>query len=135
MRVTVNVDAKKILQDKGLGSSNKVQKYLASEVVRLSEPYTPRQQGVLANSATIAADGSEIVYPGPYAHYQWEGEILGPNYTNGERFWSGNAPKKPTGRPLTYNGAPMRGKKWTLRMLADKRHEIEKNVENYIERG
>lgn len=124
MKVTVSIDAKKILQSRGLGSSDKVQKHLASEIVRLSDPYTPMQQGALKNSATIAADGSEIVYPGPYAHYQWYGEVM-----------AGRAPKEYTGKKLTYNGAPMRGKRWVERMIIDKRRELENSVENYIKRG
>lgn len=124
MRVTVKIDADKILQSRGLGRSDGARKHLASEIVRLSDPYTPMQQGILKNSAQIAADGSEIVYPGPYAHYQWYGEVM-----------AGLAPKHYTGRPLTYNGAPMRGKRWVERMLIDKRRELEDSVETYIKRG
>ena len=123
MRVTVNIDAKKILASRGLGSSTKVQKYLASEVKRISEPYVPMQQGDLVD-AQIAADGSQIVYTQPYAHYQYYGKVM-----------AGRAPKKYTGDDLTYHGAPMRGARWTERMLADKKHEIEKNVETFIDRG
>lgn len=135
MRVKVTFNANKILASRGLGSSKKAQKYLASEVKRLSDPYTPFQQGILQNTATIAADGSQIVYTPPYAHYQWEGIVRGPNYTNGVIFWSGKAPKQPTGEKLTYNGGPMRGPRWTERMLADKRKEIENNLEVFIKRG
>ena len=120
MNVKVNIDVNKILASRGLGPSKKVQKYLASEVKRLSDPYTPKQQGDL-QKAKIASDGSEIVYPGPYAHYQYYGEAM-----------EGRPPKHYTGKPLTYNGAPMRGKRWTERMLADKRNEIINNVEKYI---
>lgn len=135
MKIKVEFDAKQILADRGLGASKKVQKYLASEVKRLSDKYTPMQQGALQDQAQIASDGSQIVYTAPYAHYQWYGEVYGPNYTNGERFWSGNAPKKPTGRKLTYNGAPMRGARWTERMMIDKKEDIEKSVEAFIKRG
>lgn len=123
MKISVKTDinTKKIMAARGLGSSGKVQKHLASEVVRLSDPYVPMQQGALKNQKQIASDGSQIVYPGPYAHYQYYGEVM-----------AGRAPKQYTGRKLTYNGAPMRGARWTERMLADKRHEIEKNIENYI---
>lgn len=121
VKCTVDINTKKILASRGLGASNKVQKYFASEVVRLSDPYVPMQQGMLKNQRTIAPDGSEIVYTQPYAHYQYYGEVM-----------AGRAPKQYTGRKLTYNGAPMRGARWTERMLADKQHEIEKNIENYI---
>lgn len=124
MRVTININAKKILSERGLGSSDKVQKYLASEVARLSDKYVPMQQGMLKNQRQIASDGSQIVYTQPYAHYQYYGEVM-----------AGRAPKSYTGKKLTYNGAPMRGARWTERMLADKREELERNVEAYIKRG
>lgn len=135
VKYKVDINVGKILNARGLGGSKEAQKYLASEVKRFSEPYTPWQQGELARSATIAADGSALVYPGPSAHYLWVGEIYGPNYTNGERFWSGAAPKKPTGRQINYSGAPMRGKQWTVRMLADKSKDLERSMDAYIKKG
>ena len=125
--VSVNINKQKILSSRGLGSSNGVRKFVASEVARLSDPYVPMSSGSGAhfkNSYQIAQDGSQVIYPGPYAHYQWLGEAMG-----------GRAPKQYTGKKLTYSGAPMRGKRWTVRMLADKRKEIESNVETYIKRG
>ena len=134
MKVKVDISPAKILASRGLGGDKAAQKYLASEVKRLCEPYVPFQQGTLARSAVIAADGSQLVYPGPYAHYQYEGKVYGPNYTNGEIFWSGKAPKKPTGEKLTYSGGPMRGPQWDKRMLADKSREIERNLETFIKK-
>lgn len=124
MKVKVEFDTKKILAARGLGSSDKVQKYLASEVKRLSDPYVPMQQGMLKNNAQIASDGSSIVYNQPYAHYQYYGKVM-----------AGRAPKKYNGDDLTYNGAPMRGARWTERMFADKKAELEKGVEAYVKRG
>ena len=121
VKVAVNFDTKSILASRGLGSTKKVQKYVASEVKRLSDPYVAMQQGDLKNRTTIAADGSELVYVQPYAHYQFYGKAMG-----------GRAPKHYTGDSLTYNGAPMRGARWTERMLADKREEIVKNAETFI---
>ena len=124
MKITVNIDSKKILAARGLGSSDKARKYLASEVARLSDKYVPMSSGSgahMKNEYTIASDGSQIVYTQPYAHYQWYGKVM-----------AGRAPKKYTGDDLTYNGAPMRGARWTERMLIDKRAEIEKNVEKFI---
>lgn len=130
--VSVNFNKKQALEVRGLGSSKKAQKQLASDVKSLAAPYVPMQQGILANTAVIANDGSQLVYPGPYAHYQWEGIVRGPNYTDGEKFWSGKAPKAPTGKELTYSGAPMRGKKWIPRMLADRRKDLEARMEAFI---
>ena len=124
MKIKVDFDAKKILASRGLGSTKKVQKHLASEVKRLSDKYVPMQQGILKNNAQIAGDGSQIVYPGPYAHYQWYGKVM-----------AGRAPKEYTGDDLTYNGAPMRGPRWTERMMIDRKEDIEKSVEAFIARG
>lgn len=124
MKIKVDIDTEKILASRGLGSSNKVRKYIASEVARLSDPYVPMQQGMLKNQRTIASDGSQLVYNQPYAHYQYYGKVM-----------AGRAPKKYTGDDLTYNGAPMRGARWTERMLIDKRAELENNIEKFIARG
>ena len=123
MKVTVNINAKEILAKRGLGSSKKAQQFLASEVVRLADPYTPFQQGMLKSQKQIAADGSQIVYTAPYAHYQYYGEVM-----------VGRAPKSYAGKKLTYNGAPMRGSRWIERMMNDKKKEIESNVEAFIRR-
>lgn len=124
MSVKVDISKAEILKRLGLGGSNKVQKYLASQVKRLCDPYVPMQQGDLKNRATIAGDGSYIVYTQPYAHYQYYGKVM-----------AGRAPKHYTGDDLTYHGAPMRGPEWDKRMLADKRQDLEKSVEAYIKKG
>lgn len=126
MNIKVDIDVNKIMASRGLGSSKKAQKFLASEIVRLSDPYVPMQLGggALKNQRIIASDGAFIVYTQPYAHYQYYGEVM-----------AGRAPKRYTGKALTYNGAPMRGARWTERMLADKRSEIENNVKAFIGGG
>lgn len=79
IRIVANIDAARILTSRGLGTGNLARRFLASEVVRLSDPYVPFRQGTLKNSAQISGDGSQIVYPGPYAHYQYVGKVMGPN--------------------------------------------------------
>ena len=60
---------------------------------------------------------------------------MGPNYLGKDGKWkSGKAPKKYTGRELTYHGGPMRGKEWIPRMLADKSDEIASDLKTYIGR-
>lgn len=123
MSVKVDINTAKILKSRGLGSDNGVQKYLASEVKRLSDPYVPMQQGLLKNQTTIAADGSQLIYTQPYAHYQYYGKVM-----------AGRAPKSYTGDDLTYHGAPMRGPQWEKRMLADKSKQLEQSVEAFIKK-
>ena len=88
------------------------QKLLNEQVVADCDPLIPFQQGALRNSVNYPQGiyGGEIEYNTPYAHYQYQGEIYGPNYPirdsqgNITGFYS--PPKKnPTGRPLQYHTA------------------------------
>lgn len=124
MSVKVDISPAKILRARGLGSDTRACKYLASEVKRLCDPYVPMQQGALKNRATIAADGSQLVYTQPYAHYQYYGEVM-----------AGRAPKHYTGKSLNHHGAPMRGPRWDKRMLADKSRDLERSMDAYIKKG
>lgn len=136
VRIVANIDTARILASRGLGASNLARCFLASEVVRLSDPYVPFQQGTLKNSAQVSGDGSQIVYPGPYAHYQYTGKVMGPNipiFKDGKLagFYS-RAPKYYTGKSIQYHGAPMRGPQWDKRMLADRHEDLERSLAGYI---
>lgn len=100
-----------ILAAHGLDSDGEVQKYLTRRIKFYSDPYTPMRSGVLKNTVEVGDD--YLYYPGPYARYQWYGWVM-----------AGRAPKQATNTPLTYNGAPRRGKEWVLRMFADKKDQI-----------
>lgn len=123
LKVKVDINTAKILRSRGLGGDNSVQRFLASEVKRLCDPYVPMQQGALKNQTTIASDGSQLIYTQPYAHYQYYGKVM-----------AGRAPKKYTGDDLTYHGAPMRGPEWEKRMLADKSKDLENSIDAYIKK-
>lgn len=136
VKIKVNLNQAQILASRGLGPSCVAQRYLASEVKRFCDPYVPFAQGTLKNSAIIAGDGSTITYPGPYAHYQYEGKAMGPNIPiiqGGQLtgFFS-RGPKRYTGADLQYHGAPMRGPQWDKRMLADKSEELTQSLANYV---
>lgn len=85
---------------------------LNEQVISDSERYVPFSQGGLRGSAHFPDGpyGETIEYNIPYAHYQYMGEIYGPNIpqkdTNGNiiGFWSPPL-KTPTGRPLVYHTA------------------------------
>lgn len=133
LSVTVDINTAEILKRRGLGSDNRAQKYLASEVKRLSDPYVPMQSGTLKNTAVVAADGSSLTYIQPYAHYQYTGKVMGPNYQTKDGEWrSGDAPKHYTGAALTYSGGGLRGPQWDKRMLADKGDELARNLAQYV---
>lgn len=123
INVTLDIDAEKILRERGLGESNRVQQVLASEVKRQADPYVPMQQGILKNTAQDSEDGSEIVYNQPYAKYQYYGKVM--RDANGRAFYGG-APKHVTDEDIQYHddGTGLRGAHWIERMMADKKEEI-----------
>ena len=124
MNFKVNVNASSILYKRGLGDSTAARKRLASTVVRLCDPYVPMSAGAAAHmkdQRQIAEDGSEILYPGPYAHYQYKGEVM-----------AGRAPKHYTGRDIDYHGGPMRGKEWDKRMMADRGDEVVDDLAKFV---
>lgn len=134
MKVKVNINPQAILEARGLGSSNAATKFMAETVARLSDPYIPMSPGSgahMKDGYTIASDGSSITYRGPYAHFQYVGEVM-VGVKTGSPYAKSGEPKRGTGRPLTYHGAPMRGKEWTKRMMADRGDEVTKAVADFV---
>lgn len=124
MNFKVNVNAASVLRKRGLGDSTAARKRLAATVARLCGPYVPMSAGAAAHmkdQRQIAEDGSEILYPGPYAHYQYKGEVM-----------AGRAPKHYTGRDIDYHGGPMRGKEWDKRMMADRGDEVVDDLAKFV---
>lgn len=118
--VKINIDVDRIMRTRGMGSDNRVRRFIASQVKRLSDPYVPMQTGTLKNTAVVSDDGSTLTYMGPYAHYQWYGEVM-----------AGSAPKHYTGRILTHTD-PMRGAHWVERAMADKSADLVRALRAYI---
>ena len=98
-----------------------------------SVPYMPMLTGTLRNlskahSATSGLYG-ELVYPGPYAHYLWMGELYvdpetgkGAFFSEDYGYWSRpGVTKVASGRKLDYDKAanPLAGAKWVERAAND----------------
>lgn len=132
-----DVNPSEIMRNRGLGDNGRVARFIASEVKRFCDPYVPFSSGALKNTAAIEGGGKRLVYRLPYAHNMYNDIVYGPNYTDGYgNFWSKPGVKKhPTGKSYHYHGAPLRGKQWEKRMMADRSSELEKSVKNYIGRG
>lgn len=88
------------------------QKLLNMQVVADCDSLIPFQQGALRNSVNYPQGiyGGEIEYNMPYAHYQYMGEVYGPNIpirdTEGNiTGWYSPPKKHPTGRQLQYHTA------------------------------
>ncbi|WP_027399851.1 minor capsid protein [Anaerovorax odorimutans] len=103
----------------------RTQKFIDSEVLRLSNPYVPMQSGMLQKLGilgTVIGSGS-VVYEGPYARYLYYGKVM-----------VGRVPKQLTDNNLTFHGAPKRGAFWFERMKADKKDQILRGAAKIIKR-
>lgn len=126
----------KIIERCGLEDHGPVQEAIDKAVIDYSLPYWAWDTGTLARSAYTATDigSGEVVYPGPYAHYMYYGEVYGPNIPVFEddsgvptRFYSPpGQPKYPTGRAIQYktDRNPMAGSFPIERMKADHMKDI-----------
>lgn len=121
-------DARKMKAKLGFGKGGRVQAAVDRAVIDYCIPYCPMDSGVLAKSAytaTVIGSG-KVVWPGPYAHYMYYGEVYGPNIPiydddSGEPSGYYSPPgkaKSPTGRKLQYNTEknPLAGSFWFERM-------------------
>lgn len=123
MRVNTRVELdhiNNILRRRGLEARGRAQKILDSEVLRLSEPYTPFHVGGLKGSGirgTTLGSG-KVIWNAPYARFLYYGKVMvgiesgSPWAKKGER-------KVKTNKNLTYNDAPKRGSFWFERMKTD----------------
>lgn len=113
VKVTINIDPNTIINNHNLQDGGAAQKLMANEVLRFSDPYTPMDSSMLKSNVSISDDGKQIIYHSPYAHYQFKGVSK-------------------NGNPLNYNEAPMRGKEWTKRAMADHIKDVEKSIAGFI---
>lgn len=134
-------DTAKALEKRGLQKGGPAQMFLESEFIRRCEQYTPKDEGALISSAhSFPAPGSGFVkWDGPYAHYQWMGEVYGPNFPIRDESgdiegWRSPPIKYPTGRPLQYNTGknPLAGSHWPERMMAAEGDQLLADVADFV---
>lgn len=119
------------------------------------EPYVPTKEGVMVHGVEVTPE--YIKYPGPYAHYQYMGEVYGPNIAQwdeagevvvGWKSPKGKGSKHPTGRPLGAPGELLNSKgevawvfgytnpqstsHWDRVALAENREKIENQIRDII---
>lgn len=114
-----------------------LQKITDSMILQYATPFTPMQSGALIQSAlrgTVIGSGW-LVWDSPYAHYLYEGRVMGPNIPLADDggFFS-RGPKYYTGQMLTFHGSPMRGAKWVQRMDEKRHTQLVRGIQNAYER-
>ena len=113
-------------------------KFAASEWHRLYAAYVPFESGALRDSVTITP--KTITHNAPYAHYQYTGDVYGPNYPitqNGVRvgyYSPPNRPKHPTGGKLKYKN-PKAAAKWDQVAAPTQTPKLVSSLQAYIDSG
>lgn len=97
---TIGINA--MVSKRGLQKQGEVQRFIDSEVLRLTDPYVPFDTGALKSSGTrhTKVGSGNVRYRTPYARKMY----YNPQYN--------------------FAGAPMRGGKWFERMKADHKDSI-----------
>ena len=111
---------------------------LNNTFAKMCDPYVPMDEGVLSQTLNITPE--YIEYTQPYAHYQYIGQVYGPNIPITENgvivgwFSRPGVPKQPTGRAINYSidKHPLATSHWDEAMLRDKRDEFNEQVKNLI---
>lgn len=114
MDVTINLDKfDKILNVRGLNRGGKAQQYMATNLLRIFDGYTPLRAGVLKGSAYARLTNPyvTIVYDMPYAKSMY----YNPQYN--------------------FNESPRRGAYWDKRAWADQKSTFLKEFETLINSG
>ena len=79
INVEAKFDVKKLLrQFEALATDETAMLEIYNLFAKLIEPWVPMDNGILAHGYEITPN--YLRYPGPYAHYQYIGQIYGPNY-------------------------------------------------------
>ncbi len=98
---------------------SQAQMFVDTEVLRLSSPYLPFQQGILEKSGVLGTKvgSGEVIWNVPYARYLYYGKVM-----------VGRAPKLLTNTNLKFHGAPKRGAFWFERMKSENGKQILKGA-------
>ena len=130
----------------GLEEGGDAQQAVDNAVLAWNQMYLPMLTGDLAQAAYAATKpgSGQVIYPGPYAHYVYIGEVYGPNFPIFDddsgiptRWYSIPGMKKhPTGKEMNYtlDFNPLAGPYWNERMKADHMEDILQEVRNVTNR-
>lgn len=131
-----------VIAEESVGG-NKGRLFLANEAKRFMDPYVPYDSSFLSSQTEtyVENDIGIVEYVSPYAHYQWEGEIYGPNYPIFENGvvvrWYSPPHKTPTGREIEHNKFkhPLATSHWDKAMMTTRKGDLTKAYQNYLRSG
>lgn len=131
MKLSVNIDQLKILKRVG---NDKFGLFVSNEWKRFINPYTPRDNGIMMQTAVIRP--WEIEYIEPYSHYMYEG-ILYVDPETGSAWAGFGVEKEPTAIPLEYQkNNPYATDHWDIKAAeAGQLDKLYRTINNAINSG
>lgn len=127
----------------GIQKYGPAHKYLAERCRQhMNDKYVPEGKTKVLTQTSFVSNNCEIVYPQPYAHYQYIGKLyVDPEYKKGAfynenyGFWSRKGiAKVPTNTDLKYKKAGT-GPYWDKQMKSADMKSIEQEVQEYVKKG
>ena len=142
MKITLTVDNRiKVQGILNAVQSDKFWHYAAVQWHRLYKDWVPMKEGALYNQVTFAP--KEITHNVPYAHYQYEGKVYGPNFPIVQGgavsgfFSLRNRPKHPTGGSLKHVQQlhPKACAKWDQAAAPTQLPKLVQELQNFVDSG
>ena len=144
-RVKVNMKpVNRIVTRLGLNKTGDVQMQATRIINQRITRYMPYRTGALATKLKFIKSPTEIEVLGPYARYQYYGEVMVDPETRAADFkdkdgqWKSRrgVPKVRSGRPIQYTKTkhPLAGPFWDRRLMAAEGAQIAKELQNYVDR-
>ena len=112
--------------------------FAAKEWHRLYSKYVPFDTGVLRDTVVITP--GQIEHTSPYAHYQYTGDVYGPNYPFAHNgivtgyFSPPNRKKSPTGKKLKYKN-PLASREWDKKAESTQKDKLISAMQRYVDSG
>ena len=144
-RVKVNMKpVNRIVTRLGLNKTGDVQMQATRIINQRITRYMPYRTGALATKLKFIKSPTEIEVLGPYARYQYYGEVMVDPETRAADFkdkdgqWKSRrgVPKVRSGRPIQYTKTkhPLAGPFWDRRLMAAEGAQIAKELQTYVDR-
>lgn len=144
-RVKVNMKpVNRIVTRLGLNKTGDVQMQATRIINQRITRYMPYRTGALATKLKFIKSPTEIEVLGPYARYQYYGEVMMDPETRAAGFkdkdgqWKSRrgVPKVRSGRPIQYTKTkhPLAGPFWDRRLMAAEGAQIAKELQTYVDR-
>ena len=126
MSVIITVSGADVIQQKLLDvvADDTLGLFAASEWHKFYQKYVPVQSGAMYSAVEIRP--WEIEHTSPYAHYQYEGKVYGPNSPRGRK-------KHPTGGKLHYTSGTATDH-WDQKAAQTQMDKLEQSLAAFIVR-